>query len=36
MAAQEQHDLLDGLLRRPGFLDHGHALLANAGDLDQA
>ena len=36
VAAQEQHDLLDGLLRGPGFLDHGHALFANAGDLDQA
>ena len=36
VAAQKQHDFLDGLLRGPGFLDHGHALLANAGDLDQA
>ena len=34
--AQKQHDLLDRLLRGPGFLDHGHALFANAGDLDQA
>ena len=36
VAAQEQHDLLDGLLCGPGFLDHGHALLADACDLDQA
>ncbi len=36
MAASEQHHLLDGLLCGPGPLDHGHALLADACDLDQA
>src|SRR6266699_1312666 len=36
MSAQENHDLLDGLLRRPGTLDHSHPLLGNADDLDEA
>ena len=36
VAAQKQHDLRNRLLRRPCLFDHGHALFANAGDLDQA
>jgi len=36
VSAQENHDLFDRFLRRPGFFDHGYPLLGNAGDLDEA